>query len=610
MKKRIFSIITALCMCLLMAFTATGCSGDNYVKIKVVGKQDTTYAVHSQGGNAVQYGNYIYFINGNSGYDDPDSKQNLWSKVDKGALYRAELSGKKYSVYEKNEDGTDSNKFLYADFKIEGNDDAVNKGLEFKYTAGKNNDDEDIDVVNVQLIAPKRVGTTGYNAGGIFIYDDWVYFASPNNKQDKKGNSLAADTEFFRAKLDGSKAQKIYSTENSGNESNPYAFYKYDGSVYLVARDGSDLVSVKIDKKPGNKVTIAKNVSNVLLPYPETYYKGMSENTPEHFVYVLRAVGDGDTQTSGNVIEIMRPDGKNGGVYHSQGKSDTLEAVRDGLLFYRTTDASNYTHIKYDSLHEALCEFDSKYKKAEAEGKVARTQISGEVLSTQSISDYVSTYCFRPGGEASDLVYMIGTKSGSMVLRSNLTTEEITFHSETGKILNVAGEYVYYTMNESSTIFRKIWDQSYVGRDEYAEAEQVSGDSVSVTPYSGDYCAGYIVYMGKVNGIASGYTFFKKADARVGEEPIFVGKIIDSDKLLTPSIKIKKGVISWSEVNNATGYDVYYSDPAGEITLAEKGLSGTSYTPSNSVKGTYKYWIVAKNGDLKSPKSNTVSYKV
>ena len=614
MKKRIIPIITVVCLCLLLAFTATGCSGESYAKIKVEGKQDTTYVVHSQGGGAVQYGNYVYFINGYSGYDDTDSKQNIWSKVTKGALYRAELNGKKAAVYEPKADGTPSEKLLYNDFVIEGDDQAVNKGLEFKYTSGKNNDDEDIDIINVQLIAPKRVGTTGYNKGGIFIYDEWVYFASPNNKQDKKGNSLASDTEFFRAKLDGSKVQKIYSTEKGGNSSNAYAFYKYNGSVYLVARDGTDLVSVKVDKKPGNKVIISKNVSDVLLPYSETYYNGMSENTPEHFVYVMRSAGEGDTQTSGNVIEIMRPDGKNGAVIHSQGKSDSLEAVRDGLFFYRTTDDSNYTHVKFDSLHEVLYVSDSQYKKATDEGKVKRTQFSGEVLSTASISDYTSTYCFRPGGEASDLVYMIGVKSDSMEVYSNLAIRDgsysLKFNNETGSILNVVGEYVYYNTTSSNAIKRKAWDPSYVGLDGYLDVEQVSGDSVSATPYIADYCAGYIVYIGKVDDLADSYTFFRTLSPRVEEKPLFVGKIIDSDKLLTPSIKIKKGVISWNAVNNAESYDVYYSSPNGDITLAEKGVTATSYKPDNSVAGTYQYWIVARFGELKSAKSNTVSYKV
>ena len=614
MKKRIFPIITVVCLCLMMAFTATGCSGDNYAKIKVEGKQDTTYAVHSQGGGAVQYGNYVYFINGYSGYEDTDSKQNIWSNVTKGALYRAELNGMKKAVYELDDNGEETNKFLYNDFVIAGDDQAVNKGLEFKYTAGKNNDDEDIDIVNVQLIAPKRVGTSGYNGGGIFIYDDWVYFASPNNKQDKKGNSLASDTEFFRAKLDGSKVQKIYATEKGGNTTNAYAFYKYNGSVYLVARDGTDLISVKVDRKPGNKVTISQNVSDVLLPYSETYYSGMSENTPEHFVYVMRRAGEGDTQTSGNVIEVMRPDGKNGAVIHSQGRSDSLEAVRDGLLFYRTSDDSNYTHIKFDSLHEALYASDAQYKKDTDAGKVKRTQFSGEVLSTSSISDYTSTYCFRPGGETSDLVYMIGVKSDSMEVHSNLVIRDgaysLTFNNETGTVLNVVGEYVYYNTTSSNAIKRKAWDPSYVGLDGYLEVEQVSGDSVSATPYIADYCAGYIVYIGKVDDLADGYTFFRTLDAREGEEPLFVGKIIDADKLLTPQIKIKKGVISWSAVNNAESYDVYYSNPAGEITLAEKGFIGTSYAPSNSVAGTYTYWVVARFGELKSAKSNTVSYKV
>ena len=60
--------------------------------------------------------------------------------------------------------------------------------------------------MNVQLIAPKRIGTSGYKDGGIFIYDDWVYFASPNNEKNKAGAVQYNKTDFFRPKPDGSKS--------------------------------------------------------------------------------------------------------------------------------------------------------------------------------------------------------------------------------------------------------------------------------------------------------------------------------------------------------------------------------------------------------------------
>lgn len=536
MKKRIIPII--VCLVVAACFALAGCGGDSFSKIKVTGTQDTSYTVYSQGGNAVQYGNYVYFINGSSGYEDTDGKQNTWPNVVKGGLYRAELCGVK--------DG--------GDFVISKNETAIEKGLEFKATAGVDYYENPVDVVDVQRIAPKRIGTTGYKQGGIFVYDNWVYFASPNNEKNKSGTVQTTKTDFFRARLDGGKVQKIYTTSASSNESNPYAFYKYDGAVYLVAQDGTDVVSVRVGKKPGKKVTIAQNVTNVYLPYSDTYYEGMNENTLNHFVYILRGVTEDDSQRAGNVIEIMRPDGKSGGVYLAQGRTDTIEAVRDGLLFYRTVSDAGYTMINYDNLHDFLMERDEDYKayqekldgyknsakdSAEYAEYVAnsRKNISGTVYSAKTVN-YTSTYCFRPTGELSEVVYMLGIKSGAADLCSNVDLKNnartMNISQENISILNVAGEYIYYTLSDATDIYRTRWDMPYSEKTEAEKSVPVSKGTVSSSIFNGDYCAGYIVYIGEVDEWADAYTFFKQVDRvavgdNEGADPVFVGKKISDD---------------------------------------------------------------------------------
>lgn len=623
MKKKLIPIL--VCLILAASLALVGCGGDSFSRIKVTGTQNYDYTVYSNGGMAVQYGNYVYFINGTSGYEDTDGKQNSWPNVIKGGLYRAELSGTAGSTK--------------GEFVISANPDAANGGFEFVSTVETDSEGNKSDVVNVQRIAPKRIGTSGYANGGIFIYDNWVYFASPNNEKNKSGNVQTTKTDFFRAKLDGSDSQKIYTTSKSGNESNPYAFYKYNGAVYLVAQDGTDLISVKVGKKPGNKVTIAQNVTSVVLPYSETYYKGMSENTLNHFVYVLRAVGDKDSQKTGNVIEVMRPDGKEGGVLHSQEKADTIEAVRDGLLFYRTTDDSNNTLIKFNSLHDFLMDegndispsyrayhsrlasyvdeygnyldTTSDEQKAEYEAN-ARVQFDGTLLSTKNASDYTSTYCFRPAGERSDLVYMLGIKSDSVELRSNLKIEAdlnaVTVCDEAITYVGVKGGYLYFTAD--NILYRTAWDKKAGDKSDEEKRIQVSDDAVTANNFNGDYCAGYIVYTADVNSLADGYTFFRKINGPEGSKATFVGRIISDDKLAAPSISLKSGEITWSAVDNATSYNVYYTVDGGESVLAADGISATSYTVSQAESGNYTYWVVAQADDVVSAKSNTVTHKV
>ncbi len=603
MKKKIIPIV--VCLVLSACFTLCGCGGESFSKIKVEGKQDTSYIVQGNGGMAVQYGNYVYFINGYAGYDDSDGSQNTWPNVVKGGLYRAEFTGSR-----------SGNDFVPQAAEGAGS-------MEFVSSKVYDYENNESLVANVQRIAPKRIGTSGYGSGGIFIYDDWVYFASPNNEKNKSGTVQTTKTDFFRAKLDGTDVQKIYTTENTGNESNPYAFYKYNGATYLVAQDGTDVVSVRVGKKPDNKVTIATGVTSVLLPYSQTYYSGMNENTLNHFVYVLRAVRDGDRQKTGNVIEIMRPDGKSGGVYHSQEKTDTLEAVRDGLLFYRTTDNSNNTLIKYDSLHDFLMgndEYtdengthhdagsvygDAAYKKAHeslgAYDEGARVQVSGTILSTASIADYTSTYYFRPGGELSNNVYMLGAKSGEVELRSSLN-DKIKVLEEGAKIVNVVDDYMYFTATDANVIYRSKWALPVDAKD---AKEQVSGSDVTASGFNGDYCAGYIVYFGKADSLADSYTFFKNVERYVGSEPVLVGRKLSSETLSAPSISVKNRVISWSGVDNADSYTVYRKH--GDATLiVAKGITETSYTVDEGQSG--EYWVVASTSDgLFSARSNTVN---
>ena len=68
----------------------------------------------------------------------------------------------------------DTNGNATGEFTVEKTPDAVLTGMEFVVSAGVGYDGNATDVVNVQQIAPKRIGTSGYNQGGIFIYDEWV----------------------------------------------------------------------------------------------------------------------------------------------------------------------------------------------------------------------------------------------------------------------------------------------------------------------------------------------------------------------------------------------------------------------------------------------------
>ncbi len=306
MKK--FTIIAAIVLsaCLLFA----GCS--SYSKVDIKNPQtDFSYTVRSNGGSAVQYGKYVYFINGTHGYDDESGSNNVWGEVVNGGIYRTELMGSKV-------DGTSSTS---SEWRLETDLDKRTSEIsdliyDFKFDdsgSTLNYDKEPIDTFDSVLVAPKTAGTSGYRDGGLFIYDDYLYFASPSNQKGKDGLVQDDRTTFFKMSLDGKIVREIYTTEGA-SASQPYAFYKMGSSVYLVCAysrdDGKNtVVSVRTEgKKIEDPRYLTQKATTVVLPVKSTYSKFDKSVSLDDFVFFTRDAGEtGDAESTGNVICLMRP---------------------------------------------------------------------------------------------------------------------------------------------------------------------------------------------------------------------------------------------------------------------------------------------------------------
>ncbi len=517
----------ALCATFAVASTLTGCTGDHYNSIKF-DAQDTSYAVTSQGGSTVAYGNYIYFINGTRGYDDAEGKANVWDEVVKGALYRTELNGTAedkdgYKVFNPTRDAT--------------------TGLEFKSTAGTDYFDEPIDIVTSTKIAPKTIGTSGYANGGIFIYDNFAYFATPVNMKNSTGTVQTTRTDYFMMPLDGGKPTKIYtSSDGVDTSSSAYAFYKYNDSVYLVLNEVTDsvgtIVSVKVNpkkQKASDPVRFENiNATSVYFPVRDTYYTGIDNNTVEDFIYFVRNVTSDDSQRSGTVIEAMRPDGSENFTVVENGKESTIEAVRDGLFFFRTKDVLGNTVIEYDSLHNKLSEASPTYKaKHGTDGRQVSSHDKDRLPITVS-SSITNTYAFRPDTQSNE-VYFVGTTSSATRLYKADGSFD-TLCSSSGTPLFIKGNYLYYSGSSSDFYRVPLWNSV----DGYGEAQKLASDITSAG-ISCDYAAGYFTYFAKVDEWANSYTYFYKLDSLEGEEPKFVGTRAEADIPTEEQIKEAKG---------------------------------------------------------------------
>ncbi|MDR2202638.1 MAG: hypothetical protein LBP26_07810 [Clostridiales bacterium] len=498
MKKKIIVLVAAA----LLAASAllSGCgAGFSKIKIKSGFEQNTDYVVYGNGGMSVQYGDFIYFINGTRGFDDTDGKQNLWGGPVKGALYKAKLNGKK-----------EGREFIPERVEATGLELVSYKGTD--YADGET----EIDIVDVQLVAPKVIGTSGYKQGGLFVYDDYIYYASPNNTKDKSGAVQTLKTDFMRTRLDGGKTQLIFTTEEDSADK-PYAFYKRGNSVFLVCYYGKNIVSVemKAGKKPSKPMLLASNATAVYFPQRDVYDSANNPACdPEDFIYYTRDVTPDDSVRTGNIAIAMRPDGSERFAFLS-GATFTFEAVRGGALFYRTKNITGYDVIKFTNLHNALYEHSQSYKAYEdsrPEGE--KRSLDAETLFTftkTDATDYSSVYCYR-ADLYTNVAYMLGFNDGGVRLVSN-GADSVQILAEAATLQFIDGNYMYFTDSAGTTLYRTeytlgVAEKSYGENDD--KKEKISHADLVSGPYPADLAAGYVIYFARVDEWADGYAFFKK----------------------------------------------------------------------------------------------------
>ena len=384
MTKSLKSIlgISLLIIACFFSFMFVGCSKST----KFSENPASDDLVIGNGSLAVTKGQYLYFVNGYTSYQNV-ANTNKEGKITYSGLYRIKLDENKNPVK--------------AEAKLDGDGNEIFDGSR--------------SLQNVDILASKVVG---FEYMGIYIFGDYIYYASPNNEVDSNLEATTKYIDFFRRKLDRSgSAEKIYTTKSEGS-SVKYSMLSIDGDVYLNVLDGENLVVIKNKK---TKVTV-EGVSGIVF---NSYSRSdQVVSAFDYDIYYTRDLVENDTQTNGNVLcKFNLKSMSYSDAFKDNNSKITLKMISNGKLFYEKTTS--------DSSNAQL------YRLTAVENNV----LVGETYVCQSYSNYY-------GKPSSNSVFV---NNGSTIMYIG-NEETKTIYSGSATIINAVGNYIYLATDSNSIV--------------------------------------------------------------------------------------------------------------------------------------------------------------
>lgn len=438
-------------MCAAAALIAAGltvtaaCSG-NYKSDALTG--DISGNVVSNGGFAVEKGNYIYFING----VESNTAVNSFGDVLKGSLVRISKENLAAGNY-----------------------------------------------ASVETVVPLIMYSGNYD-GGIYIYGDYVYYSTPSAAKDSSGATLNSRLEFKRSKLDGSETMSGYYFQ-SENTAVDYRFVEVDGKVYLMYALSESLYGEEdavsnihsVNLETGKDTLLAYNVDsyffdedNLSNPYVYytmnvTYNMGTSNAVEAEYNQIYRVCADaaeGDRTYDFSYIEDY--DAESDPVYVNLGefvfdgigalcdltqfnygydpakdedtssdKTNTLSGYTyeivhyaDGTLYYTRTPASNVTEVL---LYTDDAEVGASSWNPVSGNPAATDNYGGRMLllNGTSLSDY--TFITDSEGKPSGVIYTDNDTLMSANFEGGSLKNEVRLSNVSGEvtILGISEETAY-----------------------------------------------------------------------------------------------------------------------------------------------------------------------
>lgn len=296
MLKKFLKISTLVVCVACSLFVFAGCNGH-----ALKGGPALNDYVYGNGGLAVVKGDYVYYVNGYTEYKNiTSSKLNKQGSVKKSGIYRTKLENGKVA-------------YTYDERDVD---------QQYSYTLAK-----------TEQVVSK---VAGHENAGLYVFDNYIYYSSPNTDKDTTGTVRNDLLDFYRCKLDGTGNTHLFKTQTqSSNQS--YTFAKLGNTVYLICYDGTNLNIINTENKSKN--TVSSSVTSVAYNQ-QTNYFAASHSVSEMEKYVYYTCANEDENASGNVFaKVNIVTGDETVIDSSNSNTYSLIGMQNNTVVYSKTNS-------------------------------------------------------------------------------------------------------------------------------------------------------------------------------------------------------------------------------------------------------------------------------
>ncbi len=434
LNKTFFKIAFLLAILASIAFLFAGCGLG-----KLSGGPNKDDVVSGNGSLAVQKGDYLYFVNG---YRDTSAigDTNHHGSVDQSAIYRVKLTQGRVTEADKKYDEDDNEIF-----------------------------DETKSIKDVDILVPK---VAGFEQSKLFIFGDYLYYATPNNLRDGTGKIKSDYLHIYRVRLDRSGSNDlIYSSEHETTKVS-WTMHQVDEAVYMTILDEDHLTVVAINGKDYKSTKVSDDVTSASLPS----YSRSDEMIKDidKSIYFTTKVEDDDSTTL-----LKKYDLEEGKVAE--------DAVRDGVGEKYEIKGTKGNKLYYTKTISGQPGFTSKVY-------AMSTSNAETLVSAQSVGDSadIQAYALTDSTQETSIIYTDGSSS-FFKLASQATAVKFLSSNIVKNIVKIQGDYVYY-LNESNLYKVNYTLANQTGEKVINNSDTPKGDIVNNFAVSGDKVFYFVKY--------------------------------------------------------------------------------------------------------------------